>query len=175
MDAGERIWLSTLRGQPVVSAGGERLGRVRAAVVDLAARRLRGVRLRHGGLLDRRWRLAAWSDVVRLDGDAIVLSDALALLEDESHTGHLLMGRRRPPLVDRDGRTLGYLADLGVDRRSGAVLELLVAGTGRWPRQGGELVAVPVERAAGWRFGGIPMTAPSAAEPPCVAAAVGGR
>jgi sporulation protein YlmC with PRC-barrel domain len=152
---GEARSLAALRGRPVVSAhDGAHLGRVSAVVVDLTRPRLRGVRLRHGGLLDRRWRLAALEDITRLD-EAVVLADALALREDEVHAGHLILGRHRPDVVDGTGTRLGNLADVEVDAGSGVVKGLVVALAGRRPWQAASVVTVPVTSAAGWRCGGV--------------------
>ena len=121
------MYLSRLRGRPVLSRStGEQLGRVSQIVLDLSRCRVTGFRLRHGGLFDRRWRIAALQDHAELNDGAIVLPDAIVLREDERVRGQVLLGDRKPLVVDQHGAPRGKLVDATADWESGRLLTLLV-------------------------------------------------
>jgi hypothetical protein len=141
-------------------------------LVDLNQRRVAGFRLRHGGLLDRRWRFAAMDDVTAVGEEAVVVPDDLALREDEPHDRRLALGRRHPAVVDRSGASLGRLTDVGAELATGEVVSLVVALPGARPWQQGPEMMVPVEQAAGWRCGGVLVN--DAARPGAVLVAAGG-
>lgn len=136
--------LREVDGRPVVSAqSGERLGRVRQVVLDLAEGRIAGFRLRSGGLLDRRWRIAAMQDVTALTDEAVVVPDAVALREDVRCASHVMLHGRGPTLHDADGTVLGRLADAIVNPENGALIALLVSPASR---RGTGTTLVPVDR-----------------------------
>lgn len=144
--------LSELHGRPVVSAStGGRLGRVDRVLLDLANRRVAGVQLRHGGLFDRRWRVAAIEDVTEVSEAAIVVPDALALREYERLEGQAPLRRHGPAVADGRGTVIGCIADGLVECRTGRLLALLVAplaarGARTYPE-----IWVPIERVCGSR------------------------
>jgi uncharacterized protein YrrD len=111
-----------LRGRPVLSARtGEGLGSVSQVLLDLSRRAIAGFRLRHGGLLDRRWRVAALDDVVAVTATAVLLCDRVALRED-MRAPELIAAHRWAPLVrTADGRLLGRVRDVRCDARTGDI------------------------------------------------------
>lgn len=139
--------LRELRGCPVLSAAtGARLGRVSEVVLDLGRRCVVGFRLRYGGLLDRRWRLAALLDLTAVRADAIVVPDDVALREDERPAGHLLLGRRAIPVLTAGGALVAWVTDVEAELPAGTLLGLLVVpamGRGVARR---EPVSVPIDR-----------------------------
>lgn len=154
--------LTRMIGRPVLNVRtGRRLGRVSEVLVDLAERRVAGFRLRRGGLLDRRWRLAAMDDVVAVGEEAVLMPDDRALREDERHDRRLALGRRRPVVVDGSGALLGWLTDIGAKLETGEVVTLVVAAPGALPWQRGPTLTIPVEQAAGWQCGGVPVDDPA--------------
>jgi uncharacterized protein YrrD len=111
-----------LRGRPVRSARtGESLGHVSQVLLDLSRRAIAGFRLRHGGLLDRRWRLAAFDDVVAVTATAVLLPDRLALREDVRAPAVVVAHRWMPTVCAADGRPLGQVQDLRCDLRTGRI------------------------------------------------------
>jgi sporulation protein YlmC with PRC-barrel domain len=131
----------------VVSAStGDRLGRVDAVLVDLESRRIAGFRLRHGGLLDRRWRLASMDDVTEIRGDAVLVPDGLALREDEPAAEYLPLNRHGAIMVTAGGGVVGTVTDIEANPATGEVVGLLVTPrTGRLARSRPPL-AVPIAR-----------------------------
>ncbi len=111
-----------LRGRPVRSAHtGETLGRVSQVLLDLSRRAIVGFRLRHGGLLDRRWRVAAFDDLVAVTATALLLPDRVALREDV-RAPEVVVAHRWTPLVRAaDGRPLGRVRDVRCDARTGDI------------------------------------------------------
>src|SRR5579884_4036737 len=139
--------LRELDGRPVISAStGDRLGRISQVVLDLANRRVAGFRLRAGGLLDRRWRVAAMQDVAAITDSGVMLPDAIALREDEQVEGQIVLGRRGPYVVDDHGDVVGRLADVEADPATGELLVLLVIPASGRQAPFDALVAVPVEQ-----------------------------
>ena len=133
------VCLTQMQGRPVVSARtGERLGRISQVLVDLTQGRIAGFRLRRGGLLDRRWRVAAMQDVTAASEAAVLLADDIALREDEPSRQHLPVARRRMTVVHPNGAPLGRLADITAELTTGALIDLLVVpdrtATGRAKR-----------------------------------------
>jgi sporulation protein YlmC with PRC-barrel domain len=119
--------LRALHHRPVVAArSGQQLGRVAQILLDLDHCRVVGFRLRSGGLLDRRWRLAALEDVTEVTDTAVILPDALALREDEPHDGCLALGTGRLPVRDPTGAVIGALVDAEVDVATGQVCMLFL-------------------------------------------------
>ena len=146
------VQLSRLIGRPVLSARtGRRLGRVGEVLLDLAGRRVAGFRLRHGGLLDRRWRFAAMRDLAALGPDAVVVPDELALREDESRDdwpalGRHALGRRGVAVVDRDGAPLGRLVDAEAKLPAGDLVAIDVRQMGPTLWRRAPTRTIPVSR-----------------------------
>lgn len=135
-----------LSGAPVVDGRtGGRLGRVREVLIDPVTARLAGFRLRHGGLLDRRWRVAHLEDVVSVSSAAIVVRDALALREDEPQPAWTALGRHHPLVVDAHGAQAGRVVDAQVDPHSGRLVALLVAPSGQEAHERRPPAAVPAD------------------------------
>jgi sporulation protein YlmC with PRC-barrel domain len=127
--------LRDLLDKPVISAWtGDDLGRVAEVVIDIQAGRVTGFRLRRGGLFDRRWRVAAVADVVRVDAAGIYLVHAAALQEDDDADGRLRLGRRGVSVLDESGRPLGVAKDGVVASLNDDVAHLLVATRSDWRR-----------------------------------------
>ena len=141
-----------LRGRPVISARtGSRLGRVSEVVLDLAGPRVFGFRLRCGGLLDRRWRVAAMEDGCEVGEHGITVPDAVALREDESLPGRVSLRGPGVSVVGENGAHLGRLADAVLDPTSGRLLDLLVVPGGGQGMGSPRAVCVPAGRVAGAR------------------------
>jgi uncharacterized protein YrrD len=119
-------------GRPVMDGhSGEQIGRVDHVLIDARARRITGFRLRRGGLLDRRWRVAALGDVTAMTEAAIVLPDALALREDTGGHEQVFGPRHALPVQDERGVLLGRAIDAQVEPESGRLLSVLVRPAGR--------------------------------------------
>lgn len=119
------ILATQLRGRPVRSArAGEALGHVSQVLLDLSRRAIAGFRLRHGGLLDRRWRLAAFDDVVAVTPTAVLLPDRLALREDVWAAEVVVAHRWTPVVRAADGHPLGRVCDARCDPRTGQIVAL---------------------------------------------------
>ena len=145
------VCLTQMQGRPVVSARtGERLGRISEVLVDLSQGRIAGFRLRRGGLLDRRWRVAAMQDVTAASEEAVLLPDDIALREDEPSEWHLPVKRAGMMVIHPNGTSLGRLADITAELGSGALIDLLVvpdrAATGRANRP----LRIPVGQVHRW-------------------------
>jgi sporulation protein YlmC with PRC-barrel domain len=126
------VRLRQMFGCPVVNAStGDRLGRVDTVLIDLNGRRIAGFRLRHGGLLDRRWRLASMDDVTEVRDDAVLVADSLALREDEPAGEYLPLNRHRSAVLAADGSVIGTLADVEADPTTGELLALLITPRAR--------------------------------------------
>lgn len=150
-----------LRGRPVRSAPtGEELGRVSQVLLDLSRRAIAGVRLRHGGLLDRRWRVAAFDDLVAVTPSALLLPDRVALREDVRAPAVVVAHRWTPLVRAADAWPLGRVRDVRCDLHTGRIEALcLRPGTGRTaaPRwragpagAGGPSVWLPAHLVARW-------------------------
>jgi uncharacterized protein YrrD len=141
------ICLSEMLGCPVISARtGDRLGRVSQVLVDLVGGRIVGFRLRSGGLLDRRWRLAAMQDVSELSPEAIVLPDDIALREDEQTEAQLPLGGRTMTVIGTDGAEVGRLADVAAELSTGDLVDLRVIPTGARSREFVQPLVLPIDR-----------------------------
>ncbi|MBI2761212.1 MAG: hypothetical protein HYX51_07290 [Chloroflexi bacterium] len=125
---------------------GSRIGKIGSVLLDLPNRRIAGFRLRHGGLLDRRWRIAAMADVAAFTDDAIIVPDALALREDGCTEGRIFAPADGPRALDRSGSLLGRVVDGQVEPDTGRLTALLVQPDGG--REGGSESAswVPICR-----------------------------
>jgi sporulation protein YlmC with PRC-barrel domain len=141
------ICLTEMLGCPVISARtGDRLGRVSQVLVDLVGRRIVGFRLRSGGLLDRRWRLAAMQDVSEVSPEAIVLPDDIALREDEQTETQLPLGGRPLTVIGTDGAEVGRLADVAAELSTGDLVDLRVIPTGTRTRPYAHPLVLPIDR-----------------------------
>jgi uncharacterized protein YrrD len=141
------ICLSEMLGCPVISARtGDRLGRVSQVLVDLVGGRIIGFRLRSGGLLDRRWRLAAIQDVSEVSPEAIVLPDEIALREDEQTEAQQPLGGRPLTVIGTDGVEVGRLADVAAELSTGDLVELRVIPTGARARAYVHPLVLPIDR-----------------------------
>ena len=141
-----------LRGRPVISARtGDRLGRVSEVLIDLAGPQVFGFRLRCGGLLDRRWRVAAMEDGCEVSAHGITVPDALALREDEPLPGRVSLGGPAVAVVGENGAGIGRLADAVLDPATGRLLGLLVVPRGGWRMGSRRAVCVPAGQVAGAR------------------------
>jgi uncharacterized protein YrrD len=141
------ICLSEMLGCPVISARtGDRLGRVSQVLVDLVGGRIVGFRLRSGGLLDRRWRLAAMQDVSEVSPEAVVLPDDIALREDEQTEAQLPLGGRPLTVVGTDGAEVGRLADVAAELSTGDLVDLRVIPTGVRGRELAQPLVLPIDR-----------------------------
>ncbi|MGD9895446.1 MAG: PRC-barrel domain-containing protein [Dehalococcoidia bacterium] len=141
------ICLTEMLGCPVISARtGDRLGRVSQVLVDLVGKRVVGFRLRSGGLLDRRWRLAAMQDVSEVSPEAIVLPDDIALREDEQTETQLPLGGRPLAVIGTDGAEVGRLADIAAELSTGDLVELRVIPTGARARSYVHPLVLPIDR-----------------------------
>jgi uncharacterized protein YrrD len=119
--------LCQIQGRPVVSAStGSRIGKIGSVLLDLPNRRIAGFRLRHGGLLDRRWRVAAMADVAAVTDDAVIVPDALALREDGCTEGRIFAPADGPRALDRTGSSLGRVVDGQIEPDTGRLIALLV-------------------------------------------------
>lgn len=126
-DTTSTIRLKDLRGCPVLSASdGARLGRVSEVLLDIDERRIAGFRLRSGGLLARRWRIAAMEDVTAIEPGLVRIADERALLEDVRPSGRLALGRRGPLVRVHGGAVLGRATDALADAATGRLICLLV-------------------------------------------------
>jgi sporulation protein YlmC with PRC-barrel domain len=122
------VRLRALRRRSIVAAStGKRLGRVAEVLVDLTGRRVIGFRLRHGGILDRRWRVAALEDISELTDSAVVLPDAIALREDDTPSGCVTLYGNRLPVRDATGAVIGDLVDAEADLATGQLFQVFVA------------------------------------------------
>jgi hypothetical protein len=99
---------------------------VAQVLVDLNGGRIIGFRLRRGGPLDRRWRVAAWEDVTAITAAAVLLADAVALREDEAATGWVALGGPRLPVRAPTGALLGDLVDAEADLATGRLREVFI-------------------------------------------------
>jgi len=116
------ILATQLRGRPVRSArAGAALGHVSQALLDLSRRAIAAFRFRHGGLLDRRWRLAAFDDFVAVTPTAVLLPDRLALREDVRAPEVVAAHRWTPVVRAADRHRLGRVRDLRCDPRTGRI------------------------------------------------------
>jgi sporulation protein YlmC with PRC-barrel domain len=141
------VCLTQMLGRPVISARtGDRLGRVSQVLLDLAGGRIIGFRLRTGGLLDRRWRLAAMQDVSEVTPEAIVLPDDIALREDEQTETQLPLGGRPLTVIGTDGAEVGRLADVSAELSTGDLVDLRVIPTGARGRRVSRPLVLPIDR-----------------------------
>jgi uncharacterized protein YrrD len=141
------ICLTEMLGCPVISARtGDRLGRVSQVLIDLAGGRLIGFRLRSGGLLDRRWRLASIQDVSAISRDGVILPDDYALREDEHTEAQLPIGGRPVTVVGTDGVEVGRLADVSAELSTGSLVDLRIIPTGVRGREPSATLVLPVDR-----------------------------
>jgi uncharacterized protein YrrD len=141
------ICLTEMLGCPVVSARtGDRLGRVSQVLVDLVGGRLVGFRLRSGGLLDRRWRLAAMQDVSEVSPEMIVLPDDIALREDEQTETQLPLGGRPFTVFGTDGAEVGRLADVSAELSTGDLVDLRVIPARARAREVSHPLVLPIDR-----------------------------
>lgn len=153
--------VSGMLGAPVINARtGERLGRVRRVLLDLQSRRIIGVRLRRGGVIDRRWRVAAFEDISSFAGNGVLLPDDVALREDEVSDRCVMIGGRPPRVLQEDGPAIGRLVDAVADLPDGNVAVLLVK-----PEGGREDLAVPAA-CAHCRPDGVIVVAEQRTSPP---------
>lgn len=141
------ICLTEMLGCPVISARtGDRLGRVSQVLLDLAGGRIIGFRLRSGGLLDRRWRLAAMQDLSEVSPEAIVLPDEIALREDEYSETQQPLGGRPLAVIGTDGAEVGRLADVSAELSTGDLVDLRVIPTGARARRITPPLVLPIDR-----------------------------
>ena len=141
------ICLTEMLGCPVISARtGDRLGRVSQVLVDLVGGRLVGFRLRSGGLLDRRWRLAAMQDVSEVSPEMIVLPDDIALREDELSETQLSLGGRPFTVFGTDGDEVGRLADVSAELSTGDLVDLRVIPVGTRAGEVSHPLVLPVDQ-----------------------------
>ena len=144
------VRLTRMHGCPVISARtGDRLGRVGEVIVHLGERRITGFRLRRGGLLDRRWRMAAMQDVTAASEAAVVLPDDVALREDERSRDAVGLGRSVTRVIGSDGRVIGRLTDVVADLQTGYLDSLLITPADRRSNRSRGLLRVPIAAVSG--------------------------